>query len=116
VASYSLVVAPSEGLTGRASGPGVTAAINGDELNAAGVRGDRNVPGNPGDGGRPAAVEGGPGRYCRGGRRGRSVTGRPRCPTVGIHWVGVTMDGDYRDRVAGRPRVDRRRHCDGPAA
>ena len=96
----------------RASGPGVAAAIDGDELHAAGVSGDRNVRGNPGGGGRPAAVEGSPGCYGRGGRRGRSVTGRPGFPTLGIHWVGVAMHGDDRDWVAARPRVDRRRHRD----
>jgi hypothetical protein len=31
---------------------------------------------------------------------------------VGIHWVGVAMDGDDPDPVAAHPRLDRRRYRD----
>ena len=103
---------PERGVDRRASGPGVTATVDRDQLGAAGVRGDRNVRGNPGGDGRPAAVEDSPGRYGRGGGRGRKETGRPWFPTVGIHWVGVAMDGDDPEPVAAHPRVDRRRYRD----
>src|ERR1019366_2976304 len=66
---------PERGVDRCACGPRVAAAMNGDELGAAGVRVGHDVRGNRGGGGRRATVTGSPSRDGRGGGRDRRVTG-----------------------------------------